>query len=289
MRCNLCPRQCNTERDASYGFCTQPEKARVALAAPHYFEEPCISGTKGAGTVFFCGCNLKCVYCQNHEIFLPDSGVPVTAEKLRRIMCSLIEKGVHNIELVTPTHFQHCIEEALSEQVPIPVVWNSGGYELPSSLKRLEGKIDIYMPDMKYSLSAPAAAYSRAPDYPEINRKAVLEMFRQTGPAKFDNDGIMKKGVLIRHLVLPGQLENTFGVIDWVSENFAPGDIVFSLMSQYTPQPGAPAELSRRLLPIEYKMVLKRLEKSRITCGYTQGLDSANDSFRPVFDGTGIE
>jgi len=288
MLCNLCPRACNTERNISPGFCGQSETARISLAAPHYFEEPCISGTGGAGTVFFNGCNLQCVYCQNHELFGINSGKAVTPDELRDIFENLISKGVHNIELVTPTHFQSAIEAALETPLPVPVVWNSGGYDLAGSIRKLCGKIDIYMPDMKYSDPVVAAKYSSAPDYPEVNREAVLEMFRQTGPAVFDGNGLLKRGVLIRHLVLPGYLENTYGVIDWISKTFAPGDIVFSLMSQYTPQPNAPREMARRLKPIEYKMVLRKLNRSGITLGYTQDLDSADDKYRPAFDGRGI-
>lgn len=290
MLCNICPRKCNTDRSQAFGFCCSGELPRVARAAPHMWEEPPISGERGSGAVFFSGCSLRCVYCQNYGISVENFGKTLTPAELRDVYSRLIEKGVHNISLITASHFLEGVLESLSSPLPVPVVWNSGGYESVESLRRLEGKVQIYLPDMKYSLSAPARRYSFAPDYPEIAKSAILEMFRQTGPYELDCDGIMKSGVLIRHLVLPGNLENTFGVIDWVSETFSEGEVLFSLMSQYTPFGRASdfPELSRRLTEAEYDAAVRYMEERGITDGFYQELSSAKEEYTPDFDLTGI-
>ena len=290
MLCNICPRKCNTDRSQALGFCGSGELPRVARAAPHMWEEPPISGERGSGAVFFSGCSLRCVYCQNYGISVENFGKTLTPAELRAVYSRLIEKGVHNISLITASHFLEGVLESLSSPLPVPVVWNSGGYESVESLRRLEGKVQIYLPDMKYSLSAPARRYSFAPDYPEIAKSAILEMFRQTGPYELDGDGIMKSGVLIRHLVLPGNLENTFGVIDWVSETFSEGEVLFSLMSQYTPFGRASdfPELSRRLTEAEYDAAVRYMEERGITDGFYQELSSAKEEYTPDFDLTGI-
>ncbi len=290
MLCNICPRKCNTDRSQALGFCGSGELPRVARAAPHMWEEPPISGERGSGAVFFSGCSLRCVYCQNYGISVENFGKTLTPAELRDVYSRLIEKGVHNISLITASHFLEGVLESLSSPLPVPVVWNSGGYESVESLRRLEGKVQIYLPDMKYSLSAPARRYSFAPDYPEIAKSAILEMFRQTGPYELDGDGIMKSGVLIRHLVLPGNLENTFGVIDWVSETFSEGEVLFSLMSQYTPFGRASdfPELSRRLTEAEYDAAVRYMEERGITDGFYQELSSAKEEYTPDFDLTGI-
>ena len=290
MLCSLCPRKCNIDRSERTGYCGSGELIRVARAAPHMWEEPPISGERGSGAVFFSGCSLRCVYCQNYDISVQNFGKNVTPAELRSIYLRLIEKGVHNISLITASHFLEGVLESLSEPLPVPVVWNSGGYESVESLKRLEGRVQIYLPDMKYSLAQPAKRYSNAPDYPETAKAAILEMFRQVGPYELDDDGIMKKGVIIRHLVLPGSIENTFGVIDWVSETFSEGDVLFSLMSQYTPFGRASdfPELSRRLTEEEYGAAVRYMEERGISDGFYQELSSAKEEYTPDFDLTGI-
>ena len=290
MLCNICPRKCNTDRSQALGFCGSGELPRVARAAPHMWEEPPISGERGSGAVFFSGCSLRCVYCQNYGISVENFGKTLTPAELRDVYSRLIEKGVHNISLITASHFLEGVLESLSEPLPVPVVWNSGGYESVESLKRLEGRVQIYLPDMKYSLAQPAKRYSNAPDYPETAKAAILEMFRQTGPYELDDDGIMKKGVIIRHLVLPGSIENTFGVIDWVSETFSEGDVLFSLMSQYTPFGRASdfPELFRRLTEEEYGAAVRYMEERGISDGFYQELSSAKEEYTPDFDLTGI-
>lgn len=286
MNCNLCPRSCGAARGAAAGYCAMPWEPVVARAARHDWEEPCISGTRGAGAVFFSGCNLRCVYCQNYDISTLRRGTPLSVDGLRALFARLEAEGVHNLDLVTPTHFALAIREALDPQPGIPVIWNSGGYDKPLTLRLLEGKIQIYMPDMKYSDGALAAALSGAPDYPETARAAIREMFRQVGPCVFDGKGLMRSGVLIRHLVLPGELDNTFGVLDWIADAFRPGDVMVSLMSQYTPNGhGGP---DRRLTPEEYGRAVDYMRALGILDGYTQEPDSADSAYTPDFDGTGL-
>ncbi len=286
MNCKLCPRDCGAARDTAAGYCAMPWEPVVARAARHDWEEPCISGTRGAGAVFFSGCNLRCVYCQNYDISALRRGERLSVAELRALFARLEAEGVHNLDLVTPTHFALAIREALDPPPGIPVVWNSGGYDKPLTLRLLAGKIQIYMPDMKYSDSALAAALSGAPDYPEIARAAIREMFRQVGPYVLDGDGILRSGVLIRHLVLPGELDNTFGVLDWIAESFRPGEVLVSLMSQYTPNGhGGPG---RRLSAEEYARAADYMRALGILDGYTQDPDSAESSYTPDFDGTGL-
>jgi len=290
--CNICPRKCGAVReDASgAGFCRMGALPTLALSSVHMWEEPCISGTRGSGTVFFSGCSLRCIFCQNSKISAGGFGKPVSVERLHEIFLSLIEKGVHNINLVNPTHFSHTVSEALGEKLPVPVVWNSGGYDSTETLRTLKGKVQIYLPDMKYMDSGLAAKYSAAPDYPEAAEKAILEMYRQTGPYALDGDGILQKGVVIRHLVLPGNLENTRRVIDWVAENFAPGEVLFSLMSQYTPSGNTRnfPELSHGLTEDEHEAAINFLMSSGIEDGFFQDRGSASESFIPEFNLTGI-
>lgn len=263
----------------------------VARAAPHFGEEPCISGSRGSGTVFFSGCALGCVFCQNREISALHTGRVLTSEELRSVFCSLREAGCHNLNLVTPSHFAPAVALALDGlELGIPVVWNSSGYESVATLRMLEGLVHIYMPDMKYALSEPAARYSRAPDYPERAAEALREMYRQVGPYEMDRDGLLRSGLLIRHLVLPGQVENTRRVIDWVAGYFAPGTVLFSLMSQYTPCGDLHAypEIDRPISPEEYDECVKYLENSPILSGYVQDRDSSGQEAIPDFDFTGL-
>lgn len=240
MICTLCPRNCGAERTAEHGsgFCGMPAGLRVARAMLHQWEEPPISGTNGAGTVFFSGCTLRCCFCQNGSISAGCQGKDISTARLREIFDELIARGAHNIELVTPTHFLPWILPALEPKLPVPVVYNCGGYEKVDTLRQLEGKVDIYLPDLKYADGALAKALSGAEDYFPAACEAIREMFRQVGRPVYDENGLMKQGVILRHLVLPGYLNNTRQVLDWIAETFAPGDVVVSLMSQYTPPTG---------------------------------------------------
>lgn len=287
-RCALCPRMCGADRAAGgVGFCGAGRAALVCRAAPHFGEEPCLSGTRGSGAVFFAGCSLRCVYCQNHEISRGAAGRPYTAEALRSLFLSLRDRGVHNLNLVTPTHFSAVLASALDGLEPgVPVVWNSSGYERVETLRRLEGLAQVYLPDLKYMDAALAKRYSAAPDYPEIALAAIREMYRQAGPFTLDRDGMLRSGVLIRHLVLPGAVENTRRVIDAVEENFPPEGVMFSLMAQYTPMPGLAAypELCRSVSAEEYDACRRYLARSSIVHGYVQDLSSAGTEMIPEFE-----
>lgn len=291
--CRLCPRQCGVARSAQAGegFCRMGSLPVVARAALHFGEEPCISGEQGSGAIFFCGCPLHCVFCQNGQISgqKPQTGKAISVARLREIFAQLKEAGAHNINLVTPTHFAAAIAQALEQPVGLPIVYNCSGYERIETLRMLEGKVQIYLPDFKYALKEPAACYSHAPDYPEVAQAAILEMYRQVGPYCLDAAGMLQSGVVIRHLVLPGNLENTRRVIDWVARQFAPGEILFSLMSQYTPCAQTPfVELQRTLTAKEYEQVSQYLFDSGIEDGFMQELDSATPEFIPAFDLTGV-
>ena len=245
-------------------------------------------GAHGAGTVFFSGCNLRCCFCQNGIISQAGYGKPITADRLREIFRELVDQGAACIDLVTPTQFTPVILEALGEEVwPVPVVWNCGGYEKPETIRLLDGKVQVYLPDLKYALPGPAKKYSAAEDYFDWASEAILEMFRQTGPYVMEN-GQLKRGVLIRHLLLPGELENTRRVIDWVAETFRPGDVLFSLMSQYTPQPGATGNLARHVTRAEYRAAVAYMENCGVLDGYTQERTSAKEEYTPEFDLRGI-
>lgn len=290
--CSLCPRRCGADRAAGQtGFCGAPEAPVVARAAPHFGEEPCISGTRGSGAVFFAGCNLRCVFCQNYALSRNQLGREITVQRLRDIFLELRDQGVHNINLVTPSHDARAIAQALDGlELGIPVVWNSSGYESVETLRMLEGLVQIYLPDLKYADAALAARYSAAPDYPETARAAILEMFRQTGPFRMDGDGLLQSGVLIRHLILPEQGDNSRRVIDWVSDTFEPGDVLFSLMSQYTPMGELSAfpELRHTVSPALNAAIYAHLLDSRIEDGFYQDLEAATGEMIPKFDGTGV-
>ena len=287
MICRDCPRRCGAERTAETGrgFCGVGLDPVIARAALHHWEEPCISGTRGAGAVFFSGCSLRCVFCQNHDISAGQTGERVSVRRLREIMETLVAQGAHNIDLVTPTHFARAVGAALAEPLPVPVVWNSGGYDRVETLRRLEGKVQIYMPDLKYSDAALAGRLSAATDYPRRAAEALREMFRQTGPYRMGEDGLLQSGLLVRHLILPGELENTFGALDMLAELFRPGDILVSLMSQYTPMGAGP---DRRVTPEEYARAEDYMRALGLLDGYTQSPDSADTDYIPAFDGTGV-
>lgn len=292
--CFDCPRMCGADREGgATGVCSSAHLPRAARAAAHYGEEPCISGSRGSGTVFFTGCNLGCVYCQNAVIARPGApGVELSVQQLRDVLLRLRDQGVHNINLVTGSHFVRPIAEALDGlELGIPVVWNSSGYESVESLRRLEGLVQIYMPDYKYSSSVPAAKYSNAPDYPDVAAAAILEMFRQVGPFRIDENDMLQSGVLIRHLILPGWTDNSIGCIDWVAEHFPMGGVLFSLMSQYTPMPrieGRFPELARVVDPAIAQMLYEYLLDRGIEDGYYQEPDSSGDEMIPEWDLTGL-
>ena len=285
--CSICPRGCGVDRaGGQFGFCAVPDAPVVARAAPHFGEEPCISGTRGSGAVFFSGCNLRCVFCQNRTISRGEHGKEITVAQLGDIFLRLRDEGVHN--LVTPSHYTPQIAEALTGlSLGIPVVWNSSGYECVETLRMLDGLVQVYLPDLKYALTEPAKAYSSAADYPETAKAAILEMFRQTGPYRMEN-GQLRSGVLIRHLVLPGELGNTKAVIDWVAETFRPGEVLFSLMSQYTPQPGAVGKLARKVTKAEYRAAERYMADCGIADGFTQERTSAKEEYTPDFHLQGI-
>jgi putative pyruvate formate lyase activating enzyme len=263
---------------------------RVARAARHDWEEPCISGEKGSGAIFFSGCPLGCVFCQNSEISRGFSGKDISVDRLREIIKGLEDSGVHNINLVTAGHFAPLIIKALEPRPKIPVVWNSSAYEQFENLKGLEGRVQIYLPDLKYSDNSLAARYSNAPDYFETATKAILEMYRQVGPYKVDDNGIMQSGVIIRHLILPNAISNSYGVLEWIADNFEPGEVMLSLMSQYTPcgDLAAYPELSRHITKEEYDAVESRLYALGIEDGFVQDLGSAETSYIPDFDLEGV-
>ena len=287
MICSICPRKCAAARESTgAGFCTMGERPVVSRAAPHFWEEPCISGERGSGAVFFAGCNLRCSFCQNYDISALRQGTEISVDRLRAIFGELRAQGVHNLNLVTGTHFAYAIAGVLEEDPGLPVVWNCGGYESVDTLRALAGKVQIYLPDMKYSDGALAAELSKAGDYPAVAKAAIREMFRQVGPYELDENGMLKKGVLIRHLVLPGYMENTFGVLDWIADTFREGDVLVSLMGQYTPNGhGGP---DRRLTPEEYRRAADYMEALGLWEGYTQDLNSAESSYTPDFDNTGV-
>ena len=292
MICNLCPRICGALRDEEHGegFCRMPSLPVCARAALHFWEEPCLSGGTGAGTVFFSGCTLGCVFCQNRSISRENFGKPLTEDELCAAFRRLADQGAACIELVTPTQFTHVLARVLARPVPggLPVVWNSGGYERAEVLRTLEGKVDVYLPDLKYVTPAVAARYSGAGDYPEAAKAAILEMYRQRGPVRLEG-GLLKSGVLIRHLILPGQVPEAKLVMDWVADSFPPGTVLFSLMAQYTPVGGLDdfPELQRPLRPSELHAAKAYMENLGLT-GYVQGLEAVGEGFIPAFDLTGL-
>lgn len=290
MICRLCPRNCGAERTAEKagGFCAQPLTPVLARAGLHLWEEPCLTGKRGAGAVFFSGCTLRCGFCQNYEISTLGAGKPVPVPRLREIFRELEAQGAACLDLVTGTQFTDAILEALESAPGIPVVWNTGGYERVETLRRLEGHVQIYLPDLKYADGGLALRCSRAADYPEVARAAILEMVRQTGSYVLDETGALKRGVIIRHLMLPGQLADTKRVIDFVS-SFPPGTVLFSLMRQFTPMAGAAAlGLGRRVTAGEYRAACDYMTACGVADGYTQDADAADESFVPAFDFTGI-
>lgn len=285
--CRLCPHNCGAKRYGEYGkgYCKMGALPKISRAAPHMWEEPCISGKNGSGTIFFTGCVLSCVFCQNYKISSEGMGKTVTVKELADHFRRLEEMGVHNINLVSPTPYIDSIIEALEIYRPsIPVVYNTGGYEKAETLKRLEGIVDIYLPDLKYISSEKSRKYSGASDYFEFASKAIKEMVRQTGKPVFDDDGMMKRGTIVRHLILPSNTKNSIEVIKYLDKTF--GDaILVSLMGQYIPFGRAKdyPEIDRTITPREYNKVLEVLEETCLD-GFAQELDSARRKYIPDFD-----
>ena len=291
MICTLCPRNCGRERRErdGDGLCGEGTLPRLARAALHAWEEPCISGTRGSGAVFFSGCNLQCMFCQNYALSHENLGKVVSVQRLAEIFRELEAQGAHNINLVNPTHFVPAILEALSIYHPhIPIVYNCGGYEKVETLRALEGVVDVYLPDFKYIDSDAARVYSRAADYPEICQAALTEMTRQTGAPRYDENGMMTRGTLVRHLVLPGLTGHAMRILPWISENLPFGTPV-SLMGQYTPYGEAANDpaMNRRLRKREYAQVCAHMRWLDLP-GYVQELSAADTQFIPAFDFTGI-
>lgn len=290
MICNQCPRRCNALRteQSGNGYCGMPFFPTAARATLHLWEEPCLSGCNGTGTVFFSGCTLDCVFCQNEKISHKNFGRILSPQRLREIFLELAEQGAHSIDLVNPTHFSHILSDVLSEPLPIPVIWNSGGYDSVSTLQSMDGKVDIYLPDLKYLSPSRAKIYSNAANYPEIAKAAILEMYRQVGPVILEND-LLKRGLLIRHLLLPGGLNEAKAVMDWVSETFPEGTVLFSLMSQYLPLGRASEfpEINRRLRQSEIRAATEYMYALGLS-GFTQESNSASLDYVPEFDLSGI-
>lgn len=287
MICSICPRHCNVDRSVNLGFCQSPDNFRVARAALHFWEEPCISGKEGSGTVFFSGCNLKCVFCQNNEISAENKGVEISDDKLISIFENLISQGANNINLVNPTHYAKRLAKVLSRwESPVPIVYNSSGYEEVETLKALDGLIDIYLPDLKYIRAEKAMRYSKAADYFEKASAALLEMRRQVED-KFDGD-IMKSGMIIRHLILPQNTNSSIAVLDFIKSNF-PNTFV-SLMAQYTPCGDLSEfpEINRKITKREYEKVVNYAFDNSFDKLFIQELSSADKSFIPKFDFTGV-
>lgn len=282
VNCKLCPRQCGADRTSGQiGYCGCPAAALVAKSMVHKWEEPALAGNGGSGAVFFGGCTLGCKYCQNRAISGSPVGKPMDSRALRQIFEDLIRRGAENIDLVTPTHFLPTIVPALTPKLPVPVVYNCGGYERVETLKVLEGLVDIYLPDLKYSNNAMAMGLSGAGDYFQTAKEAILEMYRQTGPVEWDGEKI-KSGVIVRHLILPGNVDNSLKVLDWLGETFRPGDILVSLMRQYTPMGGLSAPLNRRVTDEEYDAVLSWMFLNDLE-GFTQEKEAADSGFIPDF------
>ena len=298
--CSICPRQCNIDRQLNKGFCGESDTVRLARAALHFYEEPPISGSNGSGAIFFSGCNLKCVFCQNESIANNNTGIEVSIDKLADIMLDLQSQNAHNINLVTPSHYIYQIKEALilakEQGLTIPIVYNSSGYELASSIRELDGLVDIYLPDFKYMDDELAVKYSKAPNYSKYAKETVAEMFRQVGSPAFDDNGLMTKGVIVRHLLLPLAVNNAKNVIAYLHDTYE-DNIYISIMNQYTPMTDTPSmksvatlypELFRKVTKREYNRLLDFVLSLNITNAFFQEGETASDSFIPDFDYTGI-
>lgn len=282
VNCNLCPRECYVNRSAGEpGYCRCPGTALVAKTMLHKWEEPALAGPGGSGAIFFGGCTLGCKYCQNRDISGGPVGEAMDSARLRAVMEDLIAQGAENIDLVTPTHFLPTILPALTPKLPVPVVYNCGGYERVETIRQLAGKVDIYLPDLKYSDDRLAKSLSGAADYFRVAANAIREMVHQTGPVVWDGEKVVR-GVIIRHLILPGHVENSLKVLDWIGDTFAPGEVLVSLMRQYTPMGGLPAPLDRTVTEEEYQAVLSWMYLNDLE-GFTQEESAAAVDYIPDF------
>ena len=282
VNCKLCPRRCGIDRTVEQtGYCGCPDTAMVAKTMLHKWEEPALAGSGGSGAIFFGGCTLGCKYCQNRAISGQPVGIPMDSRQLRQAMEDLIAQGAENIDLVTPTQYLPTIRPALLPKLPVPVVYNCGGYENVETLRSLDGLVDIYLPDMKYADNRLSAALSGCKDYFQVAAAAIREMVRQAGPVQWEGEKLVK-GVIIRHLILPGLVDNSLKVLDWIGETFAPGQVLVSLMRQYTPMPGMPAPLDRPITEEEYDSVLSWMFLNDLE-GFTQEETASDTSFIPDF------
>ncbi len=296
MRCEICPRKCGADRSVHPGPCGGGMTPRVAKAMIHRWEEPCISGRNGTGAVFFSGCVLKCCYCQNWKISAENNGKEIRVEELANIYLRLQEQGADSIDLISAAQYLPWVRESLllvRGKLHIPVIYNTGGYEDAVQLRQLEGLIDIYLPDFKYADRQRALRYSKAADYFEVTAAAIREMYRQVGKVEIGADGLMKRGVMIRHLVLPGGKEDSKRIMEWIAAEFPAGDVWVSLMRQYVPcykaeKGDAYPELKRRITTLEYERVSERMIDLGLTAGYLQEKESADSGYTPDFDGSGI-
>lgn len=289
MICNQCPRRCNVDRENALGYCKAPNAYKLARASLHFWEEPCISGKSGSGAVFFSGCNLGCVFCQNYEISHKCKGVEVSEERLIRIFEHLVDEGANNINLVNPTHYAVHLANTLKKyKPPVPVVYNTSGYDSVDTLKLLDGLVDIYLPDFKYMRNDKALRYSRAEDYPQFAMPALTEMKRQVGNDVFDENGIMKRGMIIRHLVLPGNTNSAIQALDYLAENF--GDTYISVMAQYVPCTDLSEykEINRKITKREYDKVVNHILELGLEKVFLQKLESATEDYIPDFDLSGV-
>ena len=292
-KCTLCPRQCGADRSAGKkGVCGESDKVRLSRAALHFWEEPCISGEKGSGTVFFSGCTLKCVYCQNREISMGDAGKQVSVERLSEIFLELQEKGAENINLVTPTHFVtqiiSAVQSAKEKGLKLPIVYNTSGYETEETIETLKGIVDVYLTDFKYMSEKLSEKYSNAKDYPDVVKNALKKMVEQQ-PEPLFNDGMLKKGVVVRHLVLPGCIIDSKAVLKYVYQNYG-DNVLISIMRQFTPYKLSEKhkELNRKITDAEYMSVVGYAEKLGIENGFVQEKESAEESFIPPFTYEGV-
>ena len=291
--CNLCPRMCGTDRNIRTGFCQSSNRMKVARAAVHFWEEPCISGTRGSGTVFFSGCVLRCCYCQNYRISSEGFGQEISIPRLADIFLELQDKGAHNINLVTATHYLDQVLQALDMikgELHIPVLYNSSGYERVEVIRALKDYVDIFLPDFKYMSSDLSLKYSHAKDYSEVAAAAIKAMIDQSGSLVFDEEGIVQKGVIIRHMVLPGARKDSFAIIKWISDNLPHDKFMLSLMSQYTPLYNSKEhkEINRRVTTYEYESVVEEAVRLGLTSGFMQERSSAQEDYTPPFDLEGV-
>lgn len=293
--CTLCPRMCGVDRTVSTGFCRASDTVKIARAALHHWEEPCISGTAGSGAVFFSGCTLKCVFCQNHTLSHENFGKEISVNRLAEIFLDLQAQGAHNINLVTATHYLPSVKEALDlagDALKIPIVYNCGGYERTETLRQYADYIDIYLPDLKYYDSALSKKYSSAPDYFTAASAAIKEMIDLTGGLSWDekNPSLLKKGVIIRHMVLPGAKDDSIRLLHWIKDTLPEGRFLLSIMSQYTPfyKSSMYPEINRRITSYEYNKVVDAAIDLGLTTGYMQEKSSAKEEYTPPFDLSGV-